>query len=60
VGTVVIQRLQQEAAKANLPIRSTVFRFNPGSLRFHQRLGFHIVREEETQFHLEWRPIAWL
>jgi len=60
IGTVVIQRLQQEAAKAHLPIRCTVFRFNPGSLRFHQRLGFHIVREDQTEFHLEWRPIAWL
>jgi RimJ/RimL family protein N-acetyltransferase len=60
IGTVVIQRLQQEAAKARLPIRCVVFRFNPGSLRFHQRLGFQVVREDETQFYLEWRPVVWL
>jgi GNAT superfamily N-acetyltransferase len=56
LGTVLIQRLQQEAQKAKLPIRSTVERFNPGSLRFHQRLGFTIVREDLLQYYLEWLP----
>jgi len=56
IGTVLIQRLQQEAQKAKLPIRSTVDRFNPGSLRFHQRLGFTIVREDLLQYYMEWRP----
>jgi len=56
IGTVLVQRLQQEAQRAKLPIRSSVLRFNPGSLRFHQRLGFRIVREETMQFHMEWCP----
>jgi GNAT superfamily N-acetyltransferase len=56
LGAVLIQRLQQEAQKAKLPIRSTVDRFNPGSLRFHQRLGFRIVREDLMQYYMEWRP----
>ena len=56
LGTVLIQRLQAEAQKAKLPIHSTVDRFNPGSLRFHQRLGFTIVREDLLQFYMEWRP----
>ncbi len=56
LGTVLVQRLQQEAQKAKLPILSTVDRFNPGSLRFHQRLGFTIVREDLMQFYMEWRP----
>jgi ribosomal protein S18 acetylase RimI-like enzyme len=60
IGTVLIQRLQQEAAKAGLPIRCCVFRFNPGSLRFHQRLGFAIVREDEMYFYLEWRTVPLL
>jgi len=60
VGTVLIQRLQQEAAKARLPIRCCVFRFNPGSLRFHQRLGFAIVREDEMHYYMEWRSVALL
>jgi GNAT superfamily N-acetyltransferase len=58
IGTALIQRLQQEAAKARLPIRCTVFRFNPGSLRFHQRLGFTIVRADEMHFYMEWRSVA--
>ena len=57
IGSAVIQRLQQDAAKAGLPIRSMVFRFNPGSLRFHQRLGFTITRSDETHFYLEWKPL---
>jgi ribosomal protein S18 acetylase RimI-like enzyme len=60
IGTVLVQRLQQEAAKATLPIRCCVFRFNPGSLRFHQRLGFSIVREDQTHYYLEWRPVPLL
>jgi GNAT superfamily N-acetyltransferase len=60
IGTVLIQRLQQEAAKARLPISCTVFRFNPGSLRFHQRLGFSIVREDPMHFYMQWRTVALL
>jgi GNAT superfamily N-acetyltransferase len=58
IGTVLVQRLQQEAAKARLPIHSCVFRFNPGSLRFHQRLGFRITREDLMHFHMEWRTVS--
>ncbi len=56
LGTVLIQRLQQEAQNLKLPIRSTVDRFNPGSLKFHQRLGFQIVREDLLEYYMEWRP----
>jgi len=56
IGAVLIQRLQADAQQAKLPIRSMVQRFNPGSLRFHQRLGFQIVREDVMHFYLEWRP----
>jgi len=58
IGTLLIQRLQQEAAKTGLPIRCAVFRFNPGSLRFHKRLGFTVVREDQMHFYLEWRTVA--
>jgi len=56
IGTVLVQRLQQEAAQSRVPIRSSVLRFNPGSLRFHRRLGFSVVREDVMYLHLEWRP----
>jgi ribosomal protein S18 acetylase RimI-like enzyme len=58
IGTVLIRRLQEEAAKARLPIRCCVFRFNPGSLIFHQRLGFTIVREDQLHYYMEWRSVA--
>jgi ribosomal protein S18 acetylase RimI-like enzyme len=60
IGTVLVQRIQQEAVKDRLPIRSCVFRFNPGSLRFHQRLGFSIAREDQTHYYMEWRPVPLL
>jgi GNAT superfamily N-acetyltransferase len=56
LGTVLVQRIQQEAQRAKLPIRSTVDRFNPGSLKFHQRLGFQVVREDQMQYYMEWHP----
>jgi GNAT superfamily N-acetyltransferase len=57
-GTVLFRRLQEEARQAGLPLRTTVERFNPGSLRFHLRLGFQIVREEQLNLSLEWKPAA--
>jgi ribosomal protein S18 acetylase RimI-like enzyme len=57
IGTALIQRLQQDAAKAGLPIRSMVLRFNPGSLRFHERLGFKIERSDEVYYYMEWKPL---
>ena len=57
IGTALVQRLQQEATRARLPITCCVSRFNPGSLRFHKRLGFGIVREDVMNSFLEWRPI---
>src|SRR5260370_6020424 len=56
LGAVIVQRLQQEAQKAKLPIRSTVDRFNPGSLPFHQRMGFTIIGEDVLQFYMACRP----
>lgn len=57
IGRVLIQRLQQEAAKAHLPIGCTVLKFNPRSLQFHLSLGFSIIREDEVNYFMEWRPI---
>jgi ribosomal protein S18 acetylase RimI-like enzyme len=56
IGTFLVRQLQEEARGAGKPIRSTVFRFNPGSLRFHQRLGFVVISEDEMQFQMEWQP----
>jgi ribosomal protein S18 acetylase RimI-like enzyme len=57
IGTVLVQRLQQEATQARLPITSCVFKFNPGSVRFHKRVGFAVVREDEMYYHMQWMPL---
>lgn len=56
IGTALVRRLQQEAAAVQLPISSTVNRLNSGSMRFHQRLGFALVREDEMNYFMEWKP----
>jgi len=56
IGTWLLKQLQIEARAAGKPIHASVFRFNHGSLRFHQRLGFSICGEDAVQFHLEWSP----
>jgi len=58
IGSALIQRLQQESTRARLPIHCMVSRFNPGSLRFHKRLGFSIIREDQVHYYLEWRTVA--
>lgn len=57
IGTVLVQRLQQEATRARLPITSCCLRFNLGSLRFHKRLGFTILREDEMYSYMQWMPL---
>jgi ribosomal protein S18 acetylase RimI-like enzyme len=56
VGTKLVQELQREAELARKPVRLSVFRFNPGSIRFHQRLGFVVTHEDQVQLYFEWNP----
>jgi ribosomal protein S18 acetylase RimI-like enzyme len=58
IGAELVRRLQAEAQAAGLPIRVSVSRFNPGSLRFHERLGFRIVGEGPVDLRMEWKPVA--
>lgn len=55
IGTALIQRLQEEARQRGVPVSAWVNLANPGSLRFHQRHGFQVVREEQLDALLEWR-----
>jgi RimJ/RimL family protein N-acetyltransferase len=56
IGTNLVRELQREAELARKPVRLSVFRFNPGSVRFHERLGFTVTHEDAIQFHYEWKP----
>jgi ribosomal protein S18 acetylase RimI-like enzyme len=57
IGTNLVCELQREAEAAKKPVRLSVFRFNQGSVRFHQRLGFTVIREDEIQLYFEWNPV---
>jgi ribosomal protein S18 acetylase RimI-like enzyme len=56
IGTSLLRELQREAEAAQKPVRLSVFRFNQGSVRFHQRLGFTVTHEDEIQLYFEWNP----
>ena len=56
IGTNLIRDLQREAEIALKPVRLSVFRFNPGSVRFHERLGFTVTHEDAIQLYYEWKP----
>ena len=58
IGSYLIQALQVEAAQSGKRLASVVMRFNEGSLRWHQRLGFTLEHEDPFCFHMEWRAPA--
>jgi GNAT superfamily N-acetyltransferase len=55
VGTLLIQRLQDQARPANIPLRLQVIRFNR-AVNFLERLGFRRTSETGTHFQMEWLP----
>jgi predicted GNAT superfamily acetyltransferase len=57
IGAAVVGHFMKEAAEAGVPLCCTVQWANPGSLRFHQRLGFQIVSQDLADYLLEYRPV---
>src|SRR2546423_7438738 len=55
VGTLLIQRLQEQAGPANIPLRLQVIRFNR-AVNLLDRLGFRRTSETGTHFQMEWLP----
>jgi GNAT superfamily N-acetyltransferase len=54
VGTLLIQRLQDEARQVNKPLRLQIIRFNR-AVTLLERLGFLRTSETGTHFQMEWR-----
>lgn len=52
IGTVVMNRVIAEAARANLAVLLEVVKINP-VLRLYERLGFHITGEDDRKFHMK-------
>jgi ribosomal protein S18 acetylase RimI-like enzyme len=53
IGAALIKDLIAQASQAGVPLRCSVATNNPGSLRFHQRLGFRIVKGDEAYYQME-------
>ena len=57
IGAMLIGSLLDEASLARKPVRLSVERSNPAK-RLYERLGFALVGDTGTHFHMEWRPAA--
>ena len=57
-GTVLLQRLIDEAAAANKPLRHMVFVLNDNAHRFYERLGFVVIEDLGAYKHMEYRTVS--
>ena len=53
IGSRLMRRLIEEADRRGVPLRCSVATNNPGSLRFHQRLGFQITSQDWMYYQME-------
>jgi len=58
VGTVLLERLKNEAQRQGKPLRHMVFVLNNNADRFYLRLGFKKIEDFGAYKHMEWRPTA--
>lgn len=56
VGTILLRRLMDEAARVNKPLRHMVFVLNDNAHRFYERLGFRVIEDLGGYKHMEWVP----
>lgn len=55
VGTALLQRLMDQAAKAGKALRHMVFVLNNDAERFYLRLGFKRIEDFGAYKHMEWK-----
>ena len=55
IGTGLIRDVIAQARQTGVPVTCSVATNNPGSLRFHQRLGFAITGQNAMYYDLEHR-----
>lgn len=56
IGSTLIEQLMQEAGLKRLPLFISVEKDNPRAQRLYERLGFRIIRQDDKEIHLEYRP----
>ena len=55
VGTTLLRRLMDQAAREGKALRHMVFVLNNDAHRFYERLGFRIIDDLGAYKHMEWR-----
>jgi len=55
LGTALLKNLIVQAQQAGATLRCAVATNNPGSLRFHERLGFAITSQDDMYYQMEYR-----
>lgn len=55
LGTLLVRKLQQQAAAANKPLRLQVIRYSR-ALSLFERLGFVRTSETGSHYQMEWKP----
>lgn len=55
IGTLLLRRLMDQAAKAGKALRHMVFMLNSDAHRFYERLGFTVIDDLGAYKHMEWR-----
>jgi GNAT superfamily N-acetyltransferase len=58
IGTLLLRRLIDEAARVNKPLRHMVFVLNNDAQRIYQRLGFVVIEDLGAYKHMEWNAQA--
>lgn len=53
IGSALVRDLIVQAREAALPLRCSIATNNPGSLRFHLRLGFRITQGDYMYYQME-------
>ena len=56
IGSTVIKELMREADLKQVPLFISVEKDNPHAQRLYERLGCHLIRQDEQEYHLEYRP----
>ena len=56
IGAALVTEAIAAARAAGVRLRCSVAATNPGSLRFHQRLGFQIVGQDDLYYDLALEP----
>ena len=56
IGSTLIEQLKREADLKQVPLLISVEKDNPRAQLLYERLGCRILRQDEQEYHLEYRP----